>query len=122
MKTVTMEVGDLEEVTALAAQLGYPNSIEDIRVRFARIRNAPGYGLFVAKSENGQVLGYIQINSEPETLLAGPRADVAALVVDEAARRAGIGVALLRRAEKWAREQRLTTIRVRSNITRNDAH
>jgi GNAT superfamily N-acetyltransferase len=122
IKIDKMVVSDLDDVTSLAAQLGYPNSSEDIKSRFASIQQSPSYALFVAKSGAGKVVGYIQINSEPETLLAGPRADVAALIVDGNERSQGIGTALLRRAEQWAKESKLPLIRIRSNMKRSDAH
>ncbi|MBI4405969.1 MAG: GNAT family N-acetyltransferase [Deltaproteobacteria bacterium] len=122
MRIEKMDLADLEDVTSLADQLGYPSSTEEIRTRFMRIQRTQNYGLFVAKSNGGKVIGYVQINCEPETLLAGPRADVAALIVDANERGKGIGAALLRQAEHWAEQNKLPLIRIRSNIKRTDAH
>jgi GNAT superfamily N-acetyltransferase len=122
VKIERMTSSDLNDVTDLAIQLGYPNTVEAVASRFEEIQGAPDYALFVAKDEDGKVVGYIQINREPCTLLAGPRADVAALVVDQTVRSKGIGAALLQEAEKWAVVQGLSMIRVRSNVSRTDAH
>lgn len=115
-----MSLEDLTEVTHLAHQLGYPNSVEEVTVRFHEIINDPAYALFVAKTD--KVLGWIQINHEPKTLLIGPRADIAALVVDENSRSLGVGKALVKRAEDWARENGITLVRVKSNTKREAAH
>src|SRR5262245_34008458 len=106
MKILNMGLDDLDEVTELGAQLGYPNSIEDVKRRFSRIANDSNYAAFVAKSDSGKVLGWIQINFEPTSLVIGAGADVAALVVDENQRSNGIGKALLSKAEEWAIEKK----------------
>ncbi|MCM2279269.1 MAG: GNAT family N-acetyltransferase [Oligoflexia bacterium] len=117
-----MTPDDLPAVTVLAAQLGYPNSIADLEARFHEITGHELYALFVARNDDGSVLGWIQINAEPISLLVGPRADIAALVVDERHRSKGVGRELVKQAELWARERNFEMIRVRSNVTRRDAH
>lgn len=120
MEIEKMTRKDLIEVTHLAGQLGYPNSVEEVTQRFNEIMNDPNYALFVAKTD--RVLGYIQINHEPKTLLIGPRADIAALIVDENSRSQGVGKALVAKAEEWARENGVPLVRVRSNTKREAAH
>jgi GNAT superfamily N-acetyltransferase len=122
MKIFEMTRGDLIDVVRLAAQLGYSNIQDGIEERFSEIQNAKRFALFVARSDQGNVTGWIQINAEPTSLLIGARADIAALVVDEKCRGLGIGKALLLRAEEWAMENQLSLIRVRSNVKREDAH
>lgn len=122
MKIDRMQIDDLPEVLSLAEQLGYPNVTSDVQERYQEISRHDSYALFVARSESSGVLGWIQINAEPVTLLVGARADIAALVVDEGQRGKGIGRELVGEAEKWARSKGLTTIRVRSNVKRTDAH
>ncbi len=122
MKILKMSEEDLNQVLDLATQLGYPNTLKDFKIRFKEINASKDYALFVAKKETGEVVGYIQINRESHTLLAGPRAEVLGLVVDKNERRKGIGAALLKHAETWAKENWLPLIRIRSNIKREDAH
>ena len=50
------------------------------------------------------------------------RAELIGLVVDSAARRRGLGRALVDAAEQWARSRGLTTVKVRSNVTRELSH
>lgn len=122
MKIETMKLKDLPEVLSLSEQLGYPNNHADLKIRFEAMQDNLDYALFVARSEAGNVIGYIQINREPLTLLVGPRADIAALVVDQSQRGKGVGAELLKHAEKWARDNRVPLIRVRSNLKRTEAH
>lgn len=117
-----MIISDLAEVGNLAEQLGYPSALDDLKNRFHEIEHSSDYALFVARSESDKVIGYIQVNRESRTLLAGPRADVAGLVVDKNERSKGIGAALLKQAEIWAKENQLPLVRIRSNIKRNEAH
>jgi GNAT superfamily N-acetyltransferase len=51
-----------------------------------------------------------------------PHAEIGGLVVDERRRGAGVGRLLLEQAETWARTQGCTSVRLRSNIIRKEAH
>jgi GNAT superfamily N-acetyltransferase len=86
------------------------------------MEGAEDCALFVAQSDDGKVVGYIQINLEPKTLLSDSRADISALIVHESCRSQGIGAALVASAEQWAADKGLNLIRVRSNTTREAAH
>ncbi|OFZ49365.1 MAG: hypothetical protein A2381_18715 [Bdellovibrionales bacterium RIFOXYB1_FULL_37_110] len=116
-----MTSNDLSQVSALATQLGYTSSMTDITARFDSISNDPSYALFVAKSEM-DVLGFIQVNMEPVSILIDARVDIAALIVKEECRGNGIGQKLLVHAENWAKGQGISIVRVRSNTKRSDAH
>jgi len=121
MEIVKMTSNDLSQVSALATQLGYTSSMTDITARFDSISNDPSYALFVAKSEM-DVLGFIQVNMEPVSILIDARVDIAALIVKEECRGNGIGQKLLVHAENWAKGQGISIVRVRSNTKRSDAH
>src|SRR5436190_18905138 len=98
MQIREMQETDMDDVESLAIQLGYPNSSEDLRRRFREICGLEEYALFVAVSDEGRVIGYIQTNCEMRTLLSDARADISALIVDESSRGRGIGAALVARA------------------------
>ncbi len=116
-----MMESDMVRVVVLAGELGYELSLEDAANRFGRLRGHRDYAFFVAII-NEEVVGWIQVNRDTEALLLGPRADIAALVVDQRMRSSGIGKLLLKEAEAWARDQGLYEIRVRSSIRREGAH
>lgn len=116
-----MSQADIPEVASLAAQLGYPVSPQDIETRFREISANASYALFVAKDE-GSVLGWIQINREAASLIIADYAEVAALVVEEKCRGKGAGKLLLQEAEKWAKQNHVKLIRIRSSVKRTGAH
>lgn len=112
--------GDAETVARLSAQLGYPASIEEIAGRLADLASRDGHVVFVAE-EDGSILGWIHVQ-ESRLVVERIRADITGLVVDEGARRSGIGAMLVAEAERWAAARGADRLRVRSNVIREDAH
>ncbi len=122
MKIDRMSSADLGKVVELADQLGYKVTVNEAKERLGRISRESSYALFVSKSDAGEILGWIQVNAEPASLLVDATAEIAALVVDQKARSQGIGKALAKQAEDWALENGFSRLRVRSNTKRTDAH
>jgi GNAT superfamily N-acetyltransferase len=112
-----MERADLAEVARLCAQLGFPADEAALVPRFAALA---GDGLFVAEIA-ARIVGWIHVG-ERVLLESEARAELGGLVVDERARRAGVGRALVERAIAWARARSLRTLRLRSNVNRPEAH
>ena len=54
-------------------------------------------------------------------LTVGPLAEIGGLVVDERWRGRRVGAALVRRAEQWAQQKRLTQVVIYTNILRTRA-
>ena len=108
---------DVTRIIELAAQLGYPLSL---RRTEATIETAPDRVILLATTA-GEVVGWIAVALD-RSLLGEGDAWIEGLVVDEAHRNRGIGVALVRAAHRWARERECTRVRVRSNIVRDGAH
>jgi GNAT superfamily N-acetyltransferase len=111
---------DREPIAALSHQLGYPSSPEEIDRRLAALAERAEEAVWVAELE-GEVVGwahagvYRTVESEAMVELYG-------LVVDEEARGAGVGAALLAAVESWTRERGFGHLRVRSNVVRARAH
>lgn len=114
---------DAARLAELSTQLGYPATSKDILGRLDRIFGSGEHAVYVAEAR------------EPETRIAGwvhvfvsrlleedSQAEIGGLVVDEAWRGRGVGALLMACAERWAREQGSTTVRVRSNVIREEAH
>lgn len=111
---------DAAELARLSGHLGYIVTDEQILARLARISRDPAAAVFVAENSNG-IAGWIQI-LEQHVLELGSRVEVAALVVDENVRRAGVGRQLMAHAEEWGRQRGCEFVNVRSNVKRAIAH
>ncbi len=115
-----MQTEDIASVVALAQQLGYWVALDEAKIRFERLLGAQGQTLLVAESEDRQIVGWAHA-SEVLSILAASRAEVRALVVDEAQRRKGIGRQLLSEVERWARERGLLEVRLGTQTFREEA-
>ena len=104
----------------LSTQLGYPMTPGEARERLASISGHPDHALLVAE-EDGRVSGWIQV-SLTRVFETPTQAEIAGLIVDEAARGRSIGAALLGEAEAWARARGCEALRVRTNVVRERAH
>jgi GNAT superfamily N-acetyltransferase len=112
---------DLEAVTRLCAQLGYPSTMEQIERRFSLLEADPEAGLYVADAATGGIVGWVYVRGV-RSMTSDPRAEIWGLIVDADHRVAGVGAALMRHAEQWAREQGYADVRLHSNVVRTEAH
>ena len=111
---------DAPALAALSGQLGYPSEAEEIAGRLAALRELEHHAVLVAE-ETGRVVAWVHILGARH-LMVDPFAEVGGLVVDAAWRGRGLGTALLAVAEAWAAERGYATMRIRSNIIREEAH
>ena len=112
---------DAAGIAELSGQLGYPASASEMSGRLSQALGDPDYVIRVAEGADGSLLGWI--GAEYRFLLElGEEVEIVGLVVRQAARRLGVGKALLAAAEDWARSRGLDSIRVRSNATRLESH
>lgn len=116
-----MREGDLARVATLSGTLGYPVDVAEVRARFARLVAAAEGALFVAELAPQGVVGFIHVHGRI-LLESAPHAEIAALVVDDVARRTGVGRAPVGAAEAWARDHGFDRARVRSNVAREESH
>jgi len=111
---------DAPAAAELSTQLGYPATADDLRPRIESLASTPDH-IVLAAVLNGRLTGWIDASIErhlqdPDTV------NIGGLVVDDAARGAGIGKRLCEAVEAWARSRNIPTVRVRSQIKRTDAH
>jgi GNAT superfamily N-acetyltransferase len=111
---------DAGRIAELNRQLGYPTSEEELRQRLDPILKSPEEAVFVAV-DGSHPIGWIHVAIE-RGLEASHVAGLRGLVVDEAHRSGGVGRALLRAAESWARAHGCTVVTVRSRVARERAH
>lgn len=112
---------DAERLAVLCEQLGYPTSPEAVCVRLAELAQDPEHAVFVFDDGAGSAVGWVHVHAV-ESLVAGRYAEIGGLVVDAGARRTGAGRELMLAAEAWARAHGCSSVRLRSNIVRTEAH
>lgn len=113
-------VADAAEMARLAGQLGYPMSPAEMSRRLEVLLASERQ--YVAVAASGERLsGWVQVEHRL-SIEGGDRAELMGLVVDAAARRSGLGRALVDAAERWAVARGLPSLTVRSNAARLEAH
>jgi GNAT superfamily N-acetyltransferase len=113
--------GDAGAIAALAAQLGYDEAVDEISRRIEDIRAQGNGEIYVAVLPPDVIVGWVQVFGLLLVELP-PLAEVGGIVVDSRYRRIGVGRSLMEAAEQWARQNGLATLRLRSNLQRDDAH
>lgn len=119
---------DAAEVARLASLLGYPSDARAMHVRLGELLADPNHRVAVAvplhapdRSAEATLGGWVHL-ARHIALESGAFAEILGLIVDPAARRAGVGRILIAEAERWAQAQRLQRLAVRSNVARGEAH
>jgi GNAT superfamily N-acetyltransferase len=112
---------DAGALADLSTQLGYPADARTITRRLRDIYACRGGVVLVALDPHDEAVGFAHALPQ-HFLIADAFVELAGLVVAETARGGGVGDALLRAVEAWAREQGFGSVRVRSNVVREHAH
>lgn len=114
------DTGDAAEIARLTTQLGYPADARAISERIERLSARDEHFVRVA-TDGTALLGWIA--AEHRLLLEyGDKVEIVGLVVDAAARRSGVGKALVDAVEAWALARGQHDLVVRSNIVRDESH
>lgn len=111
---------DAPALAALAGELGYPTSTEELLGRLAAI-DPTDAAVIVATNAEDRPTGWCQVELH-RTLVEPLSALILGLVVAEGHRSVGIGAALLAAAELWARGRGCRRLLVATRITRERAH
>ena len=92
-----------------------------VQDRFRAMIGLPQYAIFVAEDEVGQVIGLLSASQRWTLWHTGPCALIEELVVDERARRQGVGQALIQAVLDWARDRGCSEIEVSTDSDNMDA-
>ena len=117
-------LSDAHAAVALMAQLedhsrGHIDSgVED---RFRAMLKLPQYAILVAEKEGERVVGLLTASQRWTLWHTGPCALIEELVVDEGARRQGVGRALIEAAVEWARAQGCSEVEVSTDLDNTHA-
>ena len=117
----TARAEDIEALARLATQLGYSFTAEQIQDRFDRLHARPEEDVVIIAEVGDQVVGWVHAHTY-SLLVDAPEVEIGGLVVDESTRGQGIGKQLMKAAESWARKQGYSSIYLRSNTIRTQAH
>jgi GNAT superfamily N-acetyltransferase len=110
---------DAAAIAGLLTQLGYPAGSDSVARRLARLAGADR--VFVAELD-GRIAGLAHLQVLPAIEHDEPAARLAALVVDESSRRAGVGGALLDAVEADARSRECALLFLTTAERRAGAH
>jgi GNAT superfamily N-acetyltransferase len=106
----------------LSCELGYPATGETMALRVRAVLASSADLVVVAtEGDSSLPLGWLQAHAA-NLVESGFRVEILGLVVSAAARRAGIGRALVSEAERWAVRIGSAVIVVRSNVHREASH
>jgi GNAT superfamily N-acetyltransferase len=112
---------DYARIAELAGQLSYPSTPGEISKRLDGMRRSNEHAVFVAQLASGEIAGWLAVFVY-RVVEADARAEISGFVVDERYRSQRVGMHLLARAERWAREKVCRVIGLRSNVIRDRAH
>lgn len=112
---------DVEALTALMTDLGYPTTVDEFRKRFENISAHPDYHTIVAVAGR-EIVGMAGLSKNIFYEMNGNYMRILAFVVKKTSRKLGIGKILIDAAEDWARKQGLCAIMISSgNRAERDA-
>ncbi|MBQ7101703.1 MAG: GNAT family N-acetyltransferase [Clostridia bacterium] len=100
--------------------LGYDYDLDKQKAKLEMILNDSTQAVFVAAVGN-RAVGYIHL-ANYDVIYADNYKNCLGLAVDNDFKRMGIGSALLKQAENWAKENGASGIRLCSGIERENAH
>lgn len=124
MREFTIRTASLDDALAIArlmSQLGYSTSADEMQTRLQNILSTSSYMTLVAEIHK-EVVGMVGIGVGFYYEKNGVYGRLLALAIDERYRRQGIGAALVKKAEGWLQEHKVTSIVVNSGTHRKGAH
>jgi GNAT superfamily N-acetyltransferase len=112
---------DADAISALLAELGYPATPAEVPARLDALAAHPGTVALVAELDR-EVVGLATCHVYPSIHRTEPVAWLTSLVTARRARGKGVGTALVRSVESWARAQGAARLSLTSGTQRTEAH
>ena len=113
-------IDDAADIWELSNQLGYPSSMDETKERLESILSSEDHIIIVAHIHGNKVIAWIHAYKR-QSIESGYFAEIGGFIVSKAFRRKGIGRQLLKPIEKWTTQKKLPSLRVRTQIHRDDA-
>lgn len=111
---------DIPQILFLMNELGYSSNEKQLNERISEIRKRNGE-VFIAVNNQHKIIGCVHALIDVR-LAEGKIGEIVSLVVKSSERGRGIGSKLLIEAKQWLQKSGCTTIRVRANALREEAH
>ena len=111
----------LEICNLINSELGYDVSYEDLKNRILQMQENESYVIFTAVDDE-KISGFIGLQIGLAFEISGKVMRIIALAVAKDSQGQGIGRALIHQAEKYAKENNISTISVNSGLQRAGAH
>jgi GNAT superfamily N-acetyltransferase len=108
---------DAPALVPLLQQLGYPQTLDNIKERIRLYRTHNAHAVFVAEL-NKMVVGFISVAAIESFVKQGRMYRVTAIAVDQHSRRKGVGKALMRQVEELAKNSNGNLIDLTSGLRR----
>lgn len=112
---------DARTIASLLTELGHPTKAAEVPERLAAVLGEGG-AVLLAVDASDAPLGLLCLARHAALHARGPIAYITALVTTDAARRRGVGRALVTAAKQWAQGRRCVRLTVTSAEHRADAH
>ena len=114
-------LSDASDIASLCDQWGYPMSAERCLDCLEYLLGNDRDSIFVAINGSDRLVGWVHAQSR--TIISpADAAEIVGIIVDQNARRQGIGRKLIDACEQWARENGFEKLNVKSNAVRPEAH
>ena len=111
---------DAQSICALSEQLGYHLAASETETQIKAVLLRDDNCAFVAVSDEN-IIGWIH-GLKAIRIETPPFVEIGGLVVDERYRGKGIGEKLVNRVKQWCIEQGISSLKVRCNTKRLEAH
>jgi predicted N-acetyltransferase YhbS len=112
---------DAVSIAQLSTTLGYDAEPKLIASRLRAILGSDADLMIVAEDSQRAVVGWLQAHAA-HIVESGFRVEITGLIVSPGQRRRGVGRALVKEAERWAKAIAAEAIVVRSNVQRVESH
>ena len=113
-------IEDADRLSDLASQLGYPVEAKAVAHRLEKYRGNPDERVIVA-IKGAHVIGWTSAGVV-DHFYTPVYVEISGLVVDSANRGAGAGKSLVDEVKRWTRKKGISSLKLRANVIRNDAH
>ena len=115
------EITDADAICELnTLEMGYNYPIEETKKKLDKLIKSEADKIYVALSDD-KIVGYVHAN-DYDVIYATHYKNIMGIAVSKEYRRMGIGKALLKKVEEWAKATGAAGVRLVSGMTRKDAH